>query len=183
MNLVTALAVVIGLLGGVATYLVIGPAAGLGLQIWAIFIAWASFFHSGGNEDALVKSLVGSIWGAVCATAGIFLLTKLGVTPVTAAIAVAVSVFVGRVIGYAISVGRRLWLCLDRRVHADGQPYRRPDLGRPWHQSAADRRCLLRRRRHLRLRLRQGCRRAGEVRDRSDPHRLPARRPGGGFAF
>ena len=94
MNLVTALAVVIGLLGGVATYLVIGPAAGLGLQIWAIFIAWASFFHSGGNEDALVKSLVGSIWGAVCATAGIFLLTKLGVTPVNAAIAVAVSVFV-----------------------------------------------------------------------------------------
>ncbi|MDR3496064.1 MAG: DUF1097 domain-containing protein [Ancalomicrobiaceae bacterium] len=94
MNLITALAIVIGLLGGAATYVFIGPAAGLGLQIWATFIAWASFFHSGGNEDALLKSLVGSLWGAVCATAALFALTKIGVNPINAGIVVAVSVVI-----------------------------------------------------------------------------------------
>ncbi|MDR3374485.1 MAG: DUF1097 domain-containing protein [Ancalomicrobiaceae bacterium] len=94
MNLITALAIVIGLLGGAATYVFIGPAAGLGLQIWATFIAWGSFFHSGGNEDALLKSLVGSVWGAICATVALFALTKIGVSPINAGLAVAVSVVI-----------------------------------------------------------------------------------------
>ena len=39
MNLVTALAVVIGVLGVVATYLFIGPAGVYSPQIWVAFIA------------------------------------------------------------------------------------------------------------------------------------------------
>ena len=48
MDLVTALAVSIGLLGGVATYLYLSDFWGLGLLIWAAFIAWASFYLCGG---------------------------------------------------------------------------------------------------------------------------------------
>jgi Protein of unknown function (DUF1097) len=94
MNLVTALAIVIGVMGGAATFVYLGPAAGLGLQIWATFIAWGAFFHSGGNEDALLKSIVGAIWGSVCATAGIFVLTKIGVSPLNAGLCVGASVLV-----------------------------------------------------------------------------------------
>ena len=50
MNLTTALALVIGALGAVATWLFLGPLATLGLQIWVAFIAWASFYHCGGGE-------------------------------------------------------------------------------------------------------------------------------------
>lgn len=38
MSLVSALAISVGVLGGVATWLFLGPLAG-GLQIWAAFIA------------------------------------------------------------------------------------------------------------------------------------------------
>ena len=43
MPLLTALAISIGILGGVATWLFTGPLAGFSLQIWAAFIAWAAF--------------------------------------------------------------------------------------------------------------------------------------------
>jgi hypothetical protein len=76
MNLVTALAIVIGALGAVATYLVLGPAADLGLQIWIVFIAWASFFHCGGGEDGLKNSVIANIWGALCATVALILVAK-----------------------------------------------------------------------------------------------------------
>ena len=78
MNLVTALAIVIGALGAVATYLVLGPVAGLQLQIWIVFIAWASYFHCGGNEAAAKSSFVANVWGAVCATVALILIGKLG---------------------------------------------------------------------------------------------------------
>ncbi|BBE72543.1 DUF1097 domain-containing protein [Oharaeibacter diazotrophicus] len=96
MNLVTALAVVIGVLGAVATYLFLGPAGGLGLQIWAAFIAWAAFFHSGGGEAALKTNIPAHIWGSLCATVALILVTNVGIgeLPVTAAVWVGVTVFV-----------------------------------------------------------------------------------------
>ena len=54
MDLVTALALSIGLLGGVATYLYLSDPLVLGLQIWAAFIAWASFYHCGGKVQGFI---------------------------------------------------------------------------------------------------------------------------------
>lgn len=64
MSLTTALAISIGVLGAVATYLYLSPFA-LGVQIWAAFIAWGSFYHSGGGEAGLKSSLAGNLAGVV----------------------------------------------------------------------------------------------------------------------
>jgi Protein of unknown function (DUF1097) len=65
MDLVTALAISIGLLGGVATFLCLSNFFGLGLQIWAAFIAWASFYHCGGKVQGFTSSLLANLWGVV----------------------------------------------------------------------------------------------------------------------
>jgi hypothetical protein len=93
MDLVTALAVSIGLLGGVATYLFLS--LGLGLQIWAAFIGWASYYHCGGQTKGLQDSIAGAIWGALMATAALMLAPKLGLPdPLGISIAVALTVLV-----------------------------------------------------------------------------------------
>ena len=63
MSQLVALSVSIGLLGGIATILYLN----LGLLIWAGFIAWACFFHSGGDGNALRNTIVGNAFGALCA--------------------------------------------------------------------------------------------------------------------
>jgi uncharacterized protein DUF1097 len=93
MDLITALAVVIGIMGGVATW----GAVALGnafVLIWAIFVGWGSFFHCGGKEDGLQKSIAGNIWGAICAAVALIALTSIGVTPVVAGICVGVTVLI-----------------------------------------------------------------------------------------
>src|ERR1041385_6380379 len=60
MSQLVALSVSIGLLGGIATILYLK----LGLLIWAGFIAWACFFHSGGDTNALQKTILGNAFGA-----------------------------------------------------------------------------------------------------------------------
>jgi len=67
MPLLTALAISIGLLGGIATYLFLGPLGGMGLQIWAAFVAWACFYHNGGKEAGLTTTIVCNIFGVVVA--------------------------------------------------------------------------------------------------------------------
>jgi hypothetical protein len=63
MSQLVALSVSIGLLGGIATILYLN----LGLLIWAGFIAWACYFHSGGDGNALRNTIVGNAFGAFCA--------------------------------------------------------------------------------------------------------------------
>jgi Protein of unknown function (DUF1097). len=63
MSSLVALAVSIGVLGGVATILYLK----VGLLIWAGFIAWACFFHSGGNTTALANTIICNVFGAFCA--------------------------------------------------------------------------------------------------------------------
>jgi hypothetical protein len=67
-----ALAVSIGVLGAVATFLYLT----VGLAIWAGFIAWACFFHSGGDEKALQHTIAGNVFGAVCAWIAAMLILK-----------------------------------------------------------------------------------------------------------
>jgi hypothetical protein len=99
MDLITALSVSIGLLGGIAAWLFLGPLGGLGLSIWAAFIAWATFYHCGGKEAGLQKTIVHNIFGAIMGWIALLLVTQvplgasLGV-PLWAGICVAVTVFV-----------------------------------------------------------------------------------------
>ena len=92
MDIITALAVIIGIMGGVATWgaVTLGSAFVL---IWAIFIGWGSFFHCGGKEEGLQKAIAGSVWGAA-AHGRLIALTSIGVTAVTAGLCVGITVLV-----------------------------------------------------------------------------------------
>ncbi|OYY84675.1 MAG: hypothetical protein B7Y34_00105, partial [Methylophilales bacterium 16-45-9] len=48
MSKLTALAVSIAVLGAIWAFLALGPLAG-SVLVWAGFIAWGSYFHSGGD--------------------------------------------------------------------------------------------------------------------------------------
>src|SRR4029077_6782126 len=63
MSSLVALSVSIGILGGVATILYLN----VGLLIWAGFLAWACYFHAGGNDAALKNTIVCNIFGSFCA--------------------------------------------------------------------------------------------------------------------
>ncbi|ADH91700.1 conserved hypothetical protein [Ancylobacter novellus DSM 506] len=98
MSLISALAISIGVLGGVATWLFLGPLAG-GLQIWAAFIAWACFFHCGGKEAGFKATVLANIAGAVMAWLTLLAVSRGGLgeslgLPVWAGICVGVGVLV-----------------------------------------------------------------------------------------
>ena len=95
MSQLVALSISIGLLGGIATFIYLK----LGLAIWAGFIAWACFLHCGGDSNALKQTIVGNIFGAICAwVAALIILTvplgdSLGL-PLWAGIVVGITVFI-----------------------------------------------------------------------------------------
>ena len=60
----TALAISVGVLGAIATYLFLGPLGGA-LAIWAAFIAWGCYFHCGGKEQGLQSAILNNAAGAV----------------------------------------------------------------------------------------------------------------------
>ena len=96
MTTLVALSVSIGVLGAVATWLAVGLLPDY-LQIWAIFIAWATFFATGGNNDALKNTIVCGVFGAIMAwiagllIAGITIDLPMAIWP---AIAVGVTVLI-----------------------------------------------------------------------------------------
>lgn len=92
MNMITALAIVIGALAAVATYLCLGTT--LGLQVWALFIGWGSFYHTGGKEAGLQKSAINHIWGALVAAIALIAVAKIGGGTLGASLIVGVSVVV-----------------------------------------------------------------------------------------
>lgn len=91
MDLVTALAVVIGVMGGFATWGAVTAASPF-ILIWAIFIAWGAFFHCGGGTDGLKNSAIAHVWGAICAVIAFIALISLGVTAVNAGLCVGITV-------------------------------------------------------------------------------------------
>lgn len=94
----SALAISVGVLGGIATWLFLGPLGGA-LAIWAAFIAWGCFFHCGGKNAGLLTAIFGNICGAIVAGATLWVAlqtglgAKLGV-PLWAGICVGVGVAV-----------------------------------------------------------------------------------------
>ncbi|MDX1574457.1 MAG: DUF1097 domain-containing protein [Methylophaga sp.] len=95
MSKLTALSLSIAVLGGIWAFLALGPLAGF-VAVWAGFIAWGCFFHTGADTAALQKTIVGMSYGAVIAGIALLLAgtNPLGL-PGTAgpAIYIAVTVF------------------------------------------------------------------------------------------
>ena len=58
-----ALSLSIAVLGGIWAFLALGPLSGFVL-VWAGFIAWGCFFHSGADNQALVRTIVGNAYAA-----------------------------------------------------------------------------------------------------------------------
>lgn len=119
MDIITALAVSIGLLGAVATYLFLTVGV---IQIWAGFIGWASFYHCGGGTTGLRKSVLANLWGVVMAYIALLAITQINtglpgplwpaiVVGVTAGILVlgakieALNIIPATVYGYASTAG------------------------------------------------------------------------------
>jgi hypothetical protein len=91
MSQLVALSISIGVLGGIATFLFLKVMTSY--LIWAAFIGWACFFHSGGNTEALKKTIICNIFGAVCAwVAALLLVTVAPPGPVSAAVVVGATV-------------------------------------------------------------------------------------------
>lgn len=93
MDIITALAVIIGIMGGIATWAAISLGSPYVL-IWAIFVAWGSFYHCGGKEAGLTNSAAANIWGIICAVGALIALTAIGVSAVAAGICVGISIVV-----------------------------------------------------------------------------------------
>ncbi|HET8622053.1 MAG TPA: DUF1097 domain-containing protein [Gemmatimonadales bacterium] len=58
--MLVALAISIGVLIAVWTYIALGPAA---LPVWAGIVAWGCFFAAGGKTDGLVKTVASTLSG------------------------------------------------------------------------------------------------------------------------
>jgi hypothetical protein len=78
MSLITTLAVSIGVLGGVATYVSLSP-FGYGLQLWAAFIGWASFYHDGGRIYGFISSVLANLWGVLWGALTLIAVTQSGI--------------------------------------------------------------------------------------------------------
>jgi Protein of unknown function (DUF1097) len=87
-----ALSVSIAVLGAIWAFLALGPLAGFVL-VWAGFIAWGCFFHTGGDQKALIKTICGNIFGIVVAWIALLLIVKIGGGLVVNAIIVGITVF------------------------------------------------------------------------------------------
>lgn len=94
MNSLLALAIAVGVLGGVATWFFLAVG---GILIWAAFVAWACFFHSGGDGKALRSTIISNAFGvAVAATTGLVITSFPGAAaiglPLWVALVVAASI-------------------------------------------------------------------------------------------
>ncbi len=98
MNSLTALSVSIGVLAGLATFLAVGPLAGV-FFIWAATISWAAYFALGGDDDAAKNMAICGVFGVFMAWYAAVQLTNISADatlgfPAMAAIVVTISVIV-----------------------------------------------------------------------------------------
>jgi hypothetical protein len=104
MSSLVALSVSIGVLGAVATMLYLN----VGLLIWAGFLAWACYFHAGGNDTALKNTIVCNTFGSLCAWVAAFIILS-----VPMAESLTLPVWAGIVVGITV-----LGMCLAAHVPA-----------------------------------------------------------------
>ncbi len=96
MSQLSALSLSIALLGGVATglFLFFG-----GVFIWAAFVAWACFFHTGGDAAALRNTILGNLFGSFCAWTAAVVILAVPLAPV-----LSLPVWAGVVVGASVWV-------------------------------------------------------------------------------
>jgi hypothetical protein len=85
----------IAVLGAIWAFFALSPLSGFVL-VWAGFIAWGCFFHTGGDNKALVKTIAGTAWGALVAWIALLIIVHVPVAALGAvwpALVVGVTVF------------------------------------------------------------------------------------------
>jgi hypothetical protein len=94
MSPLVALSLSIAVLGAIWTFFAVGPLAPY-LVVWAGFIAWACYFHCGGDTQALIKTIAGNVYGAIVGWLALLVITHVPV-PALGAVwpALVVGVFV-----------------------------------------------------------------------------------------
>ena len=93
-----ALSLSIGVLGAIWAYIALIDPLSSFLLVWAGFIAWGCFFHTGGDDKALVKTIVGNIYGIFVAWIALLVIVNYQVSipipgPIWSALVVGVTVF------------------------------------------------------------------------------------------
>ncbi|MGL5825433.1 MAG: DUF1097 domain-containing protein [Nocardioides sp.] len=96
MGIITALALVIGLMGGIATAVAV-QGAWLYFVIWITFVGWASFYAAGGGQEGLMKSAAANVWGALVSIVSLYVFSKLA-TEMNAALAAGICVGIAIVV-------------------------------------------------------------------------------------
>src|SRR4249920_2647272 len=90
-----ALSLSIAVLGAIWAFLALSPLSGFVL-VWAGFIAWGCFFHSGGDNKARMKTICGTVYGAIVGWIALLIIVNVSVASLGAvwpAIVVGVTVF------------------------------------------------------------------------------------------
>ena len=90
-----ALSASIAVLGAVWAFLALGLLSGFVL-VWAGFVAWGCFFHTGGDEKALTKTIAGNVYGVFIAWIALLIIVNVQVAALGTlwpAIVVGVTVF------------------------------------------------------------------------------------------
>ena len=104
MSSLVALSVSIGVLGAIATILYLN----VNLLIWAGFLAWACYFHAGGNDAALKNTIVCNTFGSFCAWVAAVLILS-----VPLADSLTLPIWAGLVVGLTV-----LGMCLAAHLPA-----------------------------------------------------------------
>ena len=95
MTKLLALSLSIAILGAVWAFLALGPLSGFVL-VWAGFVAWGCFFHSGADNKALTKTILGTAYGALVAWVALLIIVHVPIPAlgvVWPAIVVGITVF------------------------------------------------------------------------------------------
>jgi len=95
MSQLVGLSLSIAVLGAIWAFLALGPLSPFVL-VWAGFIAWGCFFHSGGDNKALMKTICGTVYGAVVGWIALLIIVNVSMAAlgvVWPAIVVGVTVF------------------------------------------------------------------------------------------
>ncbi len=95
MSQLLGLSLSIAVLGAIWAFLALGPLSPFVL-VWAGFIAWGCFFHSGGDNKALMKTICGTVYGAIVGWIALLIIVNVSMASlgvVWPAIVVGVTVF------------------------------------------------------------------------------------------
>jgi hypothetical protein len=101
MSQLSALSVSIAILGAIWAWLALGPLSPFVL-VWAGFIAWGCYFHTGANSNALTKTITCTIYGAIIGWIALLIIVNVSMPALGTlwpAIVVGVTVFLLVIVG------------------------------------------------------------------------------------